>query len=484
MAQMNLELEREIIADKKKGLSDKDIGAKFGVTLRVIEKIVTKEFGVNISNPAALRALIGNRQTMPRANRVKTIAPKDFEMERTTVWSFKSRGTWATHNGNYRGNWSPFIPRNVILRYSKDNDLVLDYFCGAGTTGVECKLLNRDFIGIDINPQAIELAKENINFDFGASTMGTNVNFILGDARTLDNIVNNSIDLICSHPPYADIVQYTHNNEGDLSNCSVDKFLIEIEKTARESYRVLKPDCRCAILIGDMRKNKNVIPLGFRTIEKFLDAGFILEDIVIKRQHNCKTTGFWYTNSIKYNFLLLAHEYLAIFKKKAALHISDKINQAEKSVMAINNVVCQTNQIESTTVWIFEKTEWFNKMLYNLIKRYSSEYNYVLYNNDGGCAQNKNMVVDLTGQNIEESLLFARKSLSPNGIFAIVCEDVRTNDGLIAPGALLIEKQMAAEEGFNIKEIVVVSVENRLMVVDKDTLDITHKYILIYKKVD
>ncbi|MBF0539226.1 MAG: site-specific DNA-methyltransferase, partial [Nitrospirae bacterium] len=41
--------------------------------------------------------------------------------------------------------------RNVILRYSKDNDLVLDYFCGAGTTGVECKLLNRNFIGIDIN---------------------------------------------------------------------------------------------------------------------------------------------------------------------------------------------------------------------------------------------------------------------------------------------------------------------------------------------
>ncbi|MGN1104570.1 MAG: site-specific DNA-methyltransferase, partial [Candidatus Coproplasma sp.] len=38
-------------------------------------------------------------------------------------------------------------------------------------------------------------------------------------------------------------------------------------------------------------------------------------EIIIKEQHNCKATGYWKTNSIKFNFLLLAHEYLFVFKK-------------------------------------------------------------------------------------------------------------------------------------------------------------------------
>lgn len=86
-------------------------------------------------------------------------------------------------------------------------------------------------------------------------------------------------------------------------------------KVADESYRVLKKGKFCAILIGDMRKNGNVIPLSTKVMNVFTDAGFVLKEIIIKEQHNCKATGYWKTNSIKYNFLLLAHEYLYIFKK-------------------------------------------------------------------------------------------------------------------------------------------------------------------------
>lgn len=50
----------------------------------------------------------------------------NFEKEITTVWSFPERGNWATHVPTYRGNFAPQIPRNVILRYSKEGDTVLD----------------------------------------------------------------------------------------------------------------------------------------------------------------------------------------------------------------------------------------------------------------------------------------------------------------------------------------------------------------------
>ena len=118
----------------------------------------------------------------------------------------------------------------------------------------------------------------------------------VGDARDLSDIPDEGIDLICAHPPYAGIINYSSKVEGDLSKLSIEDFLKEMEKVAKESYRVLKPGGKCAILIGDTRKRKHVIPIGFKTIKVFLNAGFNLRELVIKRQHNCKTTGFWEVN--------------------------------------------------------------------------------------------------------------------------------------------------------------------------------------------
>ena len=91
-----------------------------------------------------------------------SLEPRNFIMESSTVWSFPNRGSWATHSGEYRGNWSPYVPRNLILRYSKQGDWVLDQFMGSGTTLVEAKLLNRNAIGIDINQQSVLLSERNL----------------------------------------------------------------------------------------------------------------------------------------------------------------------------------------------------------------------------------------------------------------------------------------------------------------------------------
>ena len=239
------------------------------------------------------------------------LQPENFELETNTVWAFPDRGKWATHDAKYRGNWSPYIPRNVILRYSSEGDTVLDQFVGGGTTAVEAKLTGRNFIGVDINPAAVELTKNKLNFECNTSA---DISVRLGDARKLD-ISDGSIDLICTHPPYADIINYSDGIEGDLSLLSIKPFLTEMSKVAEECFRVLKKDKFCAILMGDTRKKGMVQPLAFETMRLFELAGFKLKEIIIKEQHNCKATGYWKTNSIKYNFLLLAHEYLFVFKK-------------------------------------------------------------------------------------------------------------------------------------------------------------------------
>ena len=96
---------------------------------------------------------------------------------------------------------------------------------------------------------------------------------------------------------------------------SFNDFLIEMKSVAEECLRVLKKGKFCAILMGDTRKKGCMIPLSFEVMKIFQDVGFTLKELIIKEQHNCKATGYWKTNSVKYNFLLIAHEYLFIFRK-------------------------------------------------------------------------------------------------------------------------------------------------------------------------
>ncbi|MBS4871913.1 MAG: methyltransferase domain-containing protein [Peptoniphilus sp. oral taxon 375] len=243
---------------------------------------------------------------------IKKFEPENFELEMNTVWSFPERGNWATHDAKWRGNWSPYIPRNILLRYSKEGDYVLDQFAGGGTSLVEAKLLNRNILGLDVNDTALERCREKIDFEY---KYNPKIVIKKGDARDLSFLKDESIDLICTHPPYSDIIKYSEGIGNDLSLLGMKDFLKEMNKVAEESFRVLKKDKFCAILIGDMRKKGHVQPLGFAVMNIFLEAGFVLKEIILKEQHNCKATGFWKTNSIKYNFLLLAHEYLFIFRK-------------------------------------------------------------------------------------------------------------------------------------------------------------------------
>lgn len=245
--------------------------------------------------------------------KVKKWQPDDFELEMTTSWSFPQRGDWATHDAKWRGNWSPYIPRNIILRYSQEGDLVLDQFAGGGTTLVEAKLLNRDIIGIDVNDVALERCREKTSFDYEPAEGKVFIN--KGDARKLDKIPDESIDLICTHPPYADIIKYSEDIKNDLSRLKVRDFLGQMKPVAFESFRVLKKGKFCAILMGDTRQKGCMIPMSFEVMRIFQDAGFTLKELIIKQQHNCKATGYWKTNSVKYNFLLIAHEYLFVFRK-------------------------------------------------------------------------------------------------------------------------------------------------------------------------
>lgn len=503
------ELDEAILKEKARGTPDLEIGQKYGVTYRYIEKLITREKGVNVSS-------------LRPSKEIKRLQPQDFKVEKTTVWSFKQRGNWATHSGEYRGNWSPYIPRNIILKYSNPGDIVLDYFCGAGTTAIECKLLNRQCIALDINENAIELAKRKLDFSLSprqaelisdpTKIFYYEPKLLVGDARDLSFLADNSIDLICSHPPYADIIQYTHHKKGDLSFLGIDEFLKEMEKVAQESFRVLKPGKKCAILIGDMRKNRHIVPLGFKVIDVYLRAGFRLKELIIKRQHNCKTTGFWYANSIRYNFLLLAHEYLPVFEKPESFR---QIKE-EYSYTTFGSKFTKPKQkrgikeLETTTVWIFPKEELEELLDTNVLLRYKSKNAVRVINIIDEREENHNFYQDQTESRKQVGLLFLKAvpplkkssefdenhflsklqqviekqitSLTKDSTIAVLTQDIRKNNFLIPLGKLILDRVKIDEA--KLKEIVIVTTDNNSSnsyPTANEFFEITHYYLLIYQ---
>lgn len=245
-----------------------------------------------------------------------------FNLETTTVWSFPERGEWVTHNPKYRGNFAPQVARNIILRYSNEGDTVLDPMVGGGTTLIETKLLHRKGVGIDINPEAVEITSNNINFKTNNPALEQIVK--VGDIRNLDFIDNNSIDLILTHPPYLNIIKYSNSIDGDISHISDMKlFCDELEKGAKELFKVLKENHYCAILIGDTRKGKHYVPLAYNVMNRFLKVGFVLKEDIIKTQHNCSSMSYWKNQNC--DFMFIMHEHLFVFRKPKANENLDKI---------------------------------------------------------------------------------------------------------------------------------------------------------------
>jgi len=287
--------------------------------------------------------------------KIKQYQPEQFELERTNAWSFPERGKWATHQGNFRGNWPPQMARNIILRYSKPNEKVLDQMCGSGTTLIECKLLGRNAIGVDINPDCIMLTRDRLNFEYNpldSNFPKVSAKTYAGDARNINLIEDDTIDLIATHPPYANIIAYSSRKNqvsGDLSFArTLTRYLEGMREVAKESYRVLRPGRFCAILVGDTRRHRHHIPIAFRVMQAFLDTGFILREDVMKYQWRTKSTRekweglsktaeeCWVDIPTEYkkgrytDFLLLFYEHLFIFRKPEKGEKPDKFKESTK----------------------------------------------------------------------------------------------------------------------------------------------------------
>ena len=71
---------------------------------------------------------------------------------------------YLTHSIHpFPAKFPPQLPKTILEKYAKQSFVVLDPFCGSGTTGVVSKRLGRQFIGCELNPVFFKMATQRFN---------------------------------------------------------------------------------------------------------------------------------------------------------------------------------------------------------------------------------------------------------------------------------------------------------------------------------
>ncbi|MCX7832523.1 MAG: DNA methyltransferase [Actinobacteria bacterium] len=247
-----------------------------------------------------------------------------------SLWIFEERDKSGPHKGDYHGNFVPQIPYQLIRRFTKKDDVVLDAFLGSGTTLIECRRLQRNGIGIELLPEIAELAKERINqkslFDGRVFT-----EVLVGDSTKIEtrNKVNEilkfynrkNVQLIILHPPYHDIIKFS-DNPNDLSNAgSVEDFLNLFDKVVTNFIDLLEINHYLAVIIGDKYEKSEWIPLGFMILQRLLIRDDLkLKSIVVKNMVNNRAKrnqeNLWRYRALVGGFYIFKHEYILLLQKK------------------------------------------------------------------------------------------------------------------------------------------------------------------------
>jgi DNA methylase len=241
-----------------------------------------------------------------------------------SLWVLPKRDTTGAHLGWYWGNFIPQIPHQLMLRYTKKGDWVLDPFVGSGTTLIECRRLGRNGIGIELNAEVAARAGELLQKEKNRHSIRTEI--VTGDARTidartvLDNLGVKQVQLLVMHPPYHDIISFSEDDK-DLSNAATtDQFLKMFGEVLDNLHPLLERGRYFALVIGDKYSKGEWIPLGFHSMSEVLKRAYSLKSIVVKNFEETRAKRdqkqLWRYRALVGGFYIFKHEYIFIFKKK------------------------------------------------------------------------------------------------------------------------------------------------------------------------
>jgi len=240
-----------------------------------------------------------HRPPQPRPRKPPFRKPA-LTIQPTTLWDYPSQDYGDAQQGvpGYKGATPSYVIWNLLQRYTKPNDLVIDPCAGSGTTLDVARDLGRRALGYDVHPTRKDIFRV--------------------DARKLPPELTGKVDFVFIDPPYSTHLDYGPDPRdiGKL-DAAGGEYYAAMEQVIKEIHRVLKPGGHAGLYVSDsFVKDKGFYPIGFELFQRMRAAGLEPVDIVAVVRHN-KTLqmGNYRKAAEEQNFFLRGFNYLFIMRK-------------------------------------------------------------------------------------------------------------------------------------------------------------------------
>ena len=222
-------------------------------------------------------------------------------MQTTTLWDYPSQhyGRGTQGNAQYIGATPSHVIWNLLQRYTRLGDTILDPMCGSGTTLDVCRDLGRVGVGWDISPARPDVSR--------------------GDARKLPQAAQ-SVDFVFIDPPYGDHIAYSDEVGciGKLASTQ-QAYFEAMHRVFAEACRVLRPRRYIGVYVCDFfAKKRGFAPLGAALFSQLSSYFEPVDHICVVRHNKSLQKRAWHQAAATDNFFLRGFNHLLIAKKTAA----------------------------------------------------------------------------------------------------------------------------------------------------------------------
>lgn len=220
-----------------------------------------------------------------------------LRLETTTLWHYPSQHYGRRFQGDphYRGATPAFVIWNLLQRYTRPKDLVVDPMCGSGTTLDVARDLGRRALGYDLEPPRSDVFR--------------------ADARELP-LEDAKADFVFCDPPYGSHLHYSGRPEciGEL-DARDPAYFEAMDAVFAEFQRILRPGRHLAVFVGDSWSKGGFVPIGAR-LSALLAARFEpVDHVAVVRGSKDLKKGNYHKAAEEQNFFLRGFHHLLIFRR-------------------------------------------------------------------------------------------------------------------------------------------------------------------------
>ena len=219
------------------------------------------------------------------------------DLEAYTLWDFPTQGLGLQAYGDpsFNGVTPSGCVMNLVRRYTRPGDWVVDPMAGSGTLADVARALGRRTVPLDLAPGRRDIVR--------------------ADARACP-LPEGFASLVVIDSPYSDNVAYSADSHclGRIS-CRDPRFLAEMRRVAAEAHRILRSGGILAWIVSDEYRHRVYTPVGFRILSLLAETFTLVDTVVLVRHHDRSATPLWEHRARRFNFFLRGFKFLFLVRK-------------------------------------------------------------------------------------------------------------------------------------------------------------------------